>query len=416
MKISDVKGLQIFDSRGNPTVAAYITLDDGSIHSAKTPSGASTGIHEAKELRDQNKSYDGLGVMHAVNHINTTIRQALLGKSILSPEVIDRILLSLDASPDKSIIGANALLAVSQAAVRASAYFHKQSLWHFISDFYFPKTIPNFPRLFVNVINGGRHANWDFDIQEFIISPLSSSPHTSLKIASEIFHEIGTMLHNKNLSTLLGDEGGYSPALHSNEEVFALLHKAGIEKKYLINSDYEIGIDAAASEFYIDGEYLLKKENVRLNPDQLLQRYVDFHTKYYVRYFEDPFYEEDWKQFGKMTMQSKNNFLVIGDDLYTTDSERVLKGIQEKATNAIIIKPNQIGTILETVETINTARTQNWKIIISHRSGDTEDTFIADLAYGCGADFLKSGSISRSERTSKYNRLLEIEAFEEKKS
>ena len=333
MNIVDVKGLQIFDSRGNPTVRAYVELEDGSIHSASTPSGASTGTHEAKELRDHTLSYDGMGVMYAVNHINSTIRQALIGSNVQSPSAIDKILLSLDLTSDKSIIGANALLAVSQAVLRASAHSHKLPLWHFISEFYFPKMMPHFPRLFVNVVNGGRHANWEFDIQEFIISPLSSSPQKALKIASEIFHEIGDILHNKNLSTLLGDEGGYSPALTSNEEVFTLLHKAGISKKYLINTDYEIGIDAAASEFYADGTYTLKNENVKLNPDQLLDRYVEYHKKFHVQFFEDPFYEEDWEHFRKLTEESKNNFLVIGDDLYTTDSNRVEKGIKENATN-----------------------------------------------------------------------------------
>jgi enolase len=259
----------------------------------------------------------------------------------------------------------------------------------------------------VNVINGGKHANWNFDIQEFMISPKEKKPSQSVRIASEIFQQIGKNLKEKKLSTLVGDEGGYSPNLSSNDEALQLILKSAQDLGYQNEKDFNLALDSAASEFYHDDFYFFKKENKKLNADELIEYYKNLKEKYKIMSFEDPFAENDWSAFQKFTQTV--NTLVIGDDLYTTNPLLIKKGIEEKTTNAVLIKPNQIGTIYETTQAINLAKKNNWRVVISHRSGETEDSFIADLAYGCGADFIKTGSMCRSERLSKYNRLIEIE-------
>ncbi len=414
MTISRISGLQVIDSRGNPTVRAYVTLNDGSIHSSSSPSGASVGVHEAKELRDGDQRYYlGLGVLKAVENINTHIHKALVGRPIDSIKMIDEILLHLDQSPNKSIIGANAMLAVSQAAIKACAYKMHEPVWSCINKYYFPETTPSFPRLFLNVINGGRHANWTFDIQEFIVVPKKNIPSQSIRIGVEIFQSIKKELTKRGLSTLVGDEGGESPQLSSNDEVFELIIKSALAVKYSLGVDFEFGIDAAASQIYSDNIYTLKKDNLALTWSELQDRYETYIDRYHVKYFEDPFAEDDWSAFENFSNDAKGRYVVIGDDLFATNLKRTNKGVTNHSAGGIIIKPNQIGTILETVEVIRKAQSAKWLTIISHRSGDTEDTFIADLAYGCGADFIKTGSMSRSERLTKYNRLLEIEAFEQ---
>ena len=412
--ITTIEGLQIIDSRGNPTVRAYITLSDGSVHSSSVPSGASVGVYEAKELRDHNsKRYFGLGVSQAINNIKNPIRKALTGRNISSPRIIDEILLQLDVTSDKSILGANAILAVSQAVHKASAHSMHIPLWKCLQEVYFPHVKPSFPRLFINVIEGGIHADWIFDIQEFVIIPRKTSPVESVRIGVEIFQSIKKELRSKNLSTLVGDEGGLSPHLNSNEGVFELILEAAVKASFTLGNDYELGIDAAASALFHNGVYKLTKEDIHLTPNQLSQRYEKYIDSYHISYFEDPFAEDDWESFNNFTANAHGRFTVVGDDLFATNIERLKKGIKLKSANAIIIKPNQVGTIFETMEAIQLAKNANWKTIISHRSGDTEDTFMADLAYGTGADFIKAGSMSRSERLAKYNRLLEIEAFEQ---
>jgi enolase len=411
MKISDVKAIQILDSRGKPTVRAFITLEDGSVCSASVPSGASTGKYEAVELRDGDPSnHLGQSVLHAVENVNSVIRESIVGMDVTDPNAIDQKMIALDGTENKSKLGANAILAVSQAVVRGAALSSKVPLWKFINTYYFSGTKPEFPRLMVNVINGGKHANWNFDIQEFMIVPTSRVPSTSVKVAAEIFQQLGKALKKKGLSTLVGDEGGFSPALSSNEDAVETIVQSASEMNYKNGTEFQLALDSASSEFYEDGKYILKKDNRTVTGDELISYYSQLESKYGIYSFEDPFSEDDWEHFNKFTQLSNGKFLVVGDDLFVTNPKRLQQGIDKKAGNAILVKVNQIGSVYETVEAIKLARSAQFAVVISHRSGETEDSFIADLAYGCAADLIKTGSMSRSDRLSKYNRLLEIES------
>ncbi|MGB9707523.1 MAG: phosphopyruvate hydratase [Microgenomates group bacterium] len=410
-KIKEIKAIEILDSRGHPTIGCFLKLDDDSTGITAIPSGASTGSHEAFELRDGDKKrYFGKGVLKAVENINQTIAQKLKNARAESPEKIDRLLIELDGTENKSRLGANAILAVSQALIKALAVSFKKPLWQFLNEYYFSDGEPSFPRLMVNLINGGKHANWNFDLQEFMISPVSNQPSQAVRIASEIFHQIGKNLKEKKLSTLVGDEGGYSPNLSSNEEALQLILKSAQDLDYQNEKDFNLALDSAASEFYQAGVYLFKKENKKLTTDELINYYLFLKNKFKIFSFEDPFAENDWVGFKQFT-EKIFPALVVGDDLYTTDPKLIAKGIKDKTTNTVLIKPNQIGTIFETVKAINLAKKNNWHVVISHRSGETEDSFIADLAYAAAANFIKTGSMSRSERLVKYNRLIEIENF-----
>ncbi|GIW59673.1 MAG: enolase [Patescibacteria group bacterium] len=410
MKIERVSAIEVLDSRGWPTVRAFVFLEDGSVHSASVPSGASTGTHEAMELRDGDASrYKGKGVLKAVENINTTINSALTGKSVLDVEHIDETLCELDGTANKSHLGGNATLAVSEAALRAAAHAHRHPLWKFLHQTYFADHELQFPRLMVNVINGGKHANWGFDLQEFMLLSVSNEPAASIQVCAEIFHALGSRIKKMGLSTLVGDEGGYSPLLSSNEQAFELIIEAAKDCGYANGKEYELATDVAASEFYEDGKYVLKKDNRSVSPDELREYYLELQAKYQIRSFEDPFFEDDWEQFMKMRAETGRGFQLVGDDLTVTNAKRVSMAIEKKAANAMIVKPNQIGTILETVAAMRTARADGWKLAVSHRSGETEDAFIADLAYAAGADFIKTGSMSRSDRLAKYNRMLEIQ-------
>lgn len=410
MKISNVYALEVLDSRGNPTVRCCVELEDGSKHFSSVPSGASTGTHEALELRDDDSSrYKGKGVLKAVENVNNVISKAVIGQEA-NPKEIDKILLSLDGTSDKSNLGANAILAVSMAVARAGAHSENKPLWQFLNESFFENIKPAFPRLMVNIVNGGKHANWNFDIQEFMIVPNSNKPSESIRIASEIFHSLGTLLKDRGLTTLVGDEGGYSPHLSSNEEVFEIIQEAAKRANYDNVKDYRISIDSAASEFFKDGKYNLHKPDRLLTSVQLTKYYQEMGIKNFILSFEDAFSEDDLSAFKNFEeMAEKFEFLNIGDDLFTTNPSQIDRGIKEKHANGVIIKLNQIGTLTETVEAIILTKGANWKVAVSHRSGDTEDSFISDLAYACSAGFLKAGSMSRSERLSKYNRLLEIE-------
>ena len=410
MKVTDVKAIEILDSRGNPTVRAFVTLDDGSIHSASVPSGASTGAHEAAELRDDDNSrYKGKGVLKAVDNVNSKIKQAIVGKEA-DPNIIDTIMLELDGTENKTNLGANAILSVSQAVVRAAAHVSKKPLWEFMNDYYFKGQKVDFPRLLVNIVNGGKHASWNFDIQEFMVVPNTNRPSEAIRIAAEIFHSLGKYFHDKNLSTLVGDEGGYSPLLSSNEEVLKTIVEAAKDAGYENVKDYRLSLDVASTEFFKDGKYEFKKQNRWLTPDELTEYYSQIGQEYKILSFEDAFSEDDWEAHKKFQeMADKFEFITIGDDLFVTNPKRIQKGIDEKAANAVLIKVNQIGSIKETVEAINMTHKAGWKTAISHRSGETEDNFIADLSYACASEFIKTGSMSRSERLSKYNRLIEIE-------
>lgn len=411
MKITSIKALEILDSRGKPTLRTFITLDDGSVHSASVPSGASTGSHEALELRDgDNKRHLGQGVLKAVENVNKEISAKIIGQNILKPRKIDEIMLALDGTENKSKLGANAILSVSLAATRGAAYASKKPLWKFINEYYFPDRKPSYPRLMVNVVNGGKHAGWNFDIQEFMIIPVTSEPSNAVAVAAEIFQQLGKNLKKKKLSTLVGDEGGYSPALSSNEEVFEVIEQSASELGYKRNTDYNFGVDCAATEFYENGKYILKKTNDTKTWKEMTDFYAEIGQKYNIQSFEDPFAEDDWEAFINFTsMAEKFKFQVVGDDLLVTNPKRIKKGIENKAANAVLVKLNQIGSVTETVAAIMMAKKAGWNSVISHRSGETEDSFIADFAYGSGADMIKTGSMSRSERLAKYNRLIEIE-------
>lgn len=411
MKIKSLKAIQILDSRGNPTVRAYLTLEDGSVHAASVPSGASTGSHEAVELRDADpKQYGGKGVAKAVENVNTKIADAIVGHEA-DPNSIDDIMLALDGTENKASLGANAILAVSLVCVRAAAHAAGKPLWKFINEYYFAGTTPSFPRLMVNVVNGGAHANWNFDIQEFMIVPNSNLPTESIRIASEIFHSLGKLIKEKGLSISVGDEGGYSPALSSNEEVLETIIAAAKNAGYENVKDYRLALDVASTEFYKDGKYVLAKSGKSLTGEELTEYYSEIGQKYFILSFEDPFAEDDWEHHKVFAdMAEKFKFTTVGDDLFVTNPKRIQKGIDEKAANAVLVKVNQIGTIKETAEAINMTHKAGWATAISHRSGETEDSFIADLAYACASEFIKTGSMSRSERLAKYNRLLEIEA------
>ncbi|MBI1862635.1 phosphopyruvate hydratase [Candidatus Microgenomates bacterium] len=412
MKITSLRAIEIIDSRGKPTIRSFAVLDDGSIHSASVPSGASTGSHEVLELRDYDpKRYQGFGVQKAVHNVNEIIAKELVGREVDDPRGIDRWLIERDGTENKSNLGANAILAVSMAVVRAAAHAVHKPQWKYLNEYYFSEYKPAFPRLMVNIVNGGRHADWNFDIQEFMICPVATKPSESIQIASEIFLRLGDNLKSKKIGGLVGDEGGYSPTLKSNEEVFDTILESAVTCGYEKLKDFFFAVDCAASEFYENGEYTLKKTGQKMNATQLTQYYSELGQKYNIQSFEDPFAEDDWEAFTRFTQLARQfQFQVVGDDLFCTNPNRIKAGIEKQAANAVLIKLNQIGTVSETVDAIKMTREAGWKVIISHRSGETENPFIADLAYGCGAEFIKTGSMSRSERLAKYNRLLEIES------
>lgn len=410
MKITDIQSIQILDSRGNPTIRTFVILEDGSRHVSSIPSGASTGSKEAHELRDDNLPvYNGKSVLQAVTNVNTTIKSALVGKNVNVQE-IDEVLINLDGTDNKSNLGANAILSVSMAVARAAAHTQNVPLWKFLNEEFFKGTTPAFPQLMVNVINGGVHANWNFDFQEFMVVPNPTTPTDSIRMASEIFRSLGKLLKDKNLSTLVGDEGGYSPTLSSNEQAFEVILNAAKNAGYENVKDYRFAIDAAASEFFENEKYEFKKEKREATADDLTTYYSKIGQEFKILSFEDAFDQEDYNAHKKFTQMAKEfDFITIGDDLFCTNPALIETGIKENLANGVLIKLNQIGTVSETCKAINLAKKANWKVAVSHRSGETEDSFIADLAYACAADFLKAGSMSRSERLSKYNRLLEIE-------
>ena len=413
MKIKEISAITIYDSRGKPTIRTKLVLEDGSYGISSVPSGASTGKYEALELRDNNRDrFFGLTVDQAVLNVNQKIAQEIVGFEFEKPEDLDKRLIELDGTENKSSLGANAILSVSQAYLKALSTSQKKPLWKIINENYFNNISPVFPQLMVNVVNGGKHANFNFDIQEFMIVPKSNLPSEAVYQAAFLFADLGKKLKKMSLSTLVGDEGGYSPKLSGNETVLKILSELGDEIGLKIGEDYYLALDSAASELFdeADNKYKLKSEGRSLMVDQLVDYYLNLEKKYKLISFEDPFAEDDWEGFSKITSQSKS--LVVGDDLYVTNTQRIKIGIEKKATTAVLIKPNQIGTVYETVEAIKMAKNVGWKVVISHRSGETEDSFIADLAYACGADFIKTGSMCRSERLAKYNRLIEIEKWE----
>ena len=404
MKITDIKAREILDSRGNPTVEVDVTLENGIMARAAVPSGASTGEREALEMRDNDKTrYNGKGVLNAVKNVNEKIKPVIIGMDVFDQYGIDTAMLELDGTKTKSNLGANAILGVSMAALKAAAKVKGMPLYKYVGE---GRTLP-VPMM--NILNGGAHADNKLDFQEFMIIPQRNNIHERVRVGSEVFHALKKVLNEKGLSTGVGDEGGFAPDLESNTEGFELIMDAIKKAGYEPGKDVKLAIDVAASEFYSDGKYNLVGEGRSLTTDELIDFYKDLISKYPIISIEDPVDENDWEGFTKITKELGDKIQLVGDDLFVTNKECLQKGIDMKAGNAILLKVNQIGSITETLETIKLAKENGYKTIISHRSGETEDTIIADLAVGLDLGQIKTGSMSRTDRICKYNQLMRIE-------
>ena len=400
MKILDIKSRQILDSRGFPTIETDIYVENG-FGRASIPSGASTGTREALELRDNDEKYMGKGVEKAVSNVLNVIKPNIINKNFNSQKELDELLIKLDGTLNKNNLGANAILSVSLAYLKACSNSKNLPLYKYLGKKY------SLPRCMMNILNGGLHADNNLDFQEFMIMPNKDSIHDQLRIGSEVFHNLKNILKEKKLITSVGDEGGFAPNLKNNEEALDIICLAIKKAGYIPGKDVSIAIDVAASSFY-DNKYGKYRVNKKwLTKDKLINFYVNLINKYPIISIEDPFDENDFESFKKFT--SIVNIQVVGDDLFTTNKKQLEKGIEEKMCNAILLKANQIGTITEMIDTIKLAKENNYKTIISHRSGETEDTFIADFAVGLNLGQIKTGSMSRGERICKYNRLLRIE-------
>ncbi len=402
--IKDIRAREILDSRGNPTVEADVILNNGIKATASVPSGASTGSKEALELRDLDKNrYHGKGVLKAVNNINTIIKPALVGKELYQPK-IDSILIGLDGTKFKSNLGANAILAVSLACLKAGAINANKELYEYVSTGQVSLPIP-----MMNVVNGGKHADSGLEIQEFMIVPVVKSFKERLRAGAEIFATLKKLLTEAHQITSVGDEGGFAPKLNSNLEALDLITKAIVESGYTPKKDVYIALDVAASEIYNKDTNKYRIDKRDLSPEELMVYYQKLVSEYPIISIEDAFNEDDFAHLTELTRIMQNRILLVGDDYFVTNKEFLQKAINEKAGNAILLKANQVGTITEMIETIMLAKKNNYQMIISHRSGETEDTFIADLAVGLNIPYIKTGSLCRGERIAKYNRLLRIE-------
>ena len=410
MKIIDVKGREILDSRGNPTVEVDVILEDGTLGRAAVPSGASTGEREALEMRDGGTRFMGKGVLNAVANVNGPLRDLVIGMDAENQRELDYAMINADGTKTKSKYGANAILGISMAAMKASANQKGLPLYRYIGNG------TTLPRPMMNIINGGAHADNKLDFQEFMIIPMADTIHDRVRIGAEVFHNLKKVLNSKGLATGVGDEGGFAPDLQSNSEGFELIMEAINKAGYVPGKDVNIAIDVAASEFYDKetGKYNLVGEGRSLTTDELIDFYSELVTKYPIISIEDPVDENDWEGFSKITSRLDDKIQLVGDDLFVTNKECLQMGIDHHAGNAILLKVNQIGTITETLETIDLARKNGYKTIISHRSGETEDTTIADLAVGLDLGQIKTGSMSRTDRICKYNQLMRIEEELEK--
>ncbi len=412
MKIQKVIAREILDSRGNPTISTRVYLQDGSTGTAAVPSGASTGKYEAVELRDHDpKRYNGLGVLTAVTNVNEKISGTLTGMDAEKQDQIDQRLRELDGTENKAKLGANAILSVSMATAKAQSVSEKKPLYEYLTKFNPKHTVPYvMPIPMMNIMNGAKHANWATDIQEYMILPLKTTKITEgIRMCAETYYCLKQELKALGYSTNVGDEGGFAPRVSSNEEPFKLIHQAITKAGYQTGLDIVMGIDAAASEFFKDGTYRLNKEGKTMTSEELSRFYLSLRQTYPIMTIEDPFDEDDWSGFQTFTARSAGKFQIVGDDLYVTSSNRIQKGIEQKATNSVLIKLNQIGTVTETVRAVLLARQNNMTAVVSHRSGETEDTFIADFVVAMGTGQIKTGAPARGERTAKYNRLMEIE-------
>ena len=408
MKIQNIKAREVLDSRGNPTVEVDVILENGILGRAIVPSGVSTGSREALELRDNDSKYNGKGVLKAVNNVNTIIREKLISMDAMNQKLIDKTLIELDGTENKSKLGANAILGVSMATLKAASLASGKPLYRYVGD---GTTLP-IPMM--NILNGGVHADNNLDFQEFMIIPNDYTFKERLRIGSEVFHTLKQVLKEKGYNTNVGDEGGFAPNLKSNKEALDIIVEAIKRANYTPGVDVNIALDIAASELYEDGMYNLKGENKKLNTNELIEFYQELCSNYPIISIEDPVDENDWEGFKLITNKLGNKIQLVGDDLFVTNKKYLKYGIEHKAGNAILLKVNQIGTITETLETIELAKKNGYKTIISHRSGETEDTIIADLAVGLNLGQIKTGSLSRTDRVCKYNQLLRIEEELEK--
>jgi len=405
--IKNLTAREILDSRGNPTIEVEARLDSGSTGRAAVPSGASTGKYEAVELRDGDKSrYNGKGVLKAVANVNGTIARAIIGMSATDQEKIDRTLIELDGTPDKSHLGANAILGTSLAVAYASAALKNMPLYRYLGE----DNAYTLPVPMMNILNGGRHAANSTDLQEFMVMPAGASSFSqAIQMGTEVYHALKNVLKDKGLNTNVGDEGGFAPSLPSNKEAVEAILVAIETAGYRPGRDIFIALDPASSEFYEDGKYVLAREGRTLNPAEMVEFYVKWVDEYPIISIEDGMAEDDWDGWRLITEKLGRKIQLVGDDLYVTNVNRLRQGIQTKASNSILIKLNQIGTLTETIEAIRMAQQAGWTAIVSHRSGETEDTTIADLAVALNTGQIKTGAPCRSERTAKYNRLLRIE-------
>jgi len=404
--IKEVKARQIIDSRGNPTVEADVILACGSVGRAASPSGASTGSREAIELRDGDKSkFMGKGVLNAVKNINGEIRQALVGQDATAQVKIDQIMIDLDGTHNKARLGANAILAVSMAVAKAAAASKGQALYEYLKTDEYRMPVP-----MMNIINGGEHADNSVDFQEFMIMPVGAPSFSeAIRYGSEVFHTLKKVLHDKGYNTSVGDEGGFAPDLKSNEEAITVILEAIEKAGYVAGKDIMIAIDVAASELYKNGNYVLASEGRTLTSAQMVDFYADWCSKYPIISIEDGFDESDWDGFKMQTEKLGKTVQLVGDDLFVTNTKILKEGIEKGIANSILIKVNQIGTLTETLNAIQMAKDAGYTAVISHRSGETEDATIADIAVATGAGQIKTGSMSRSDRIAKYNQLLRIE-------
>ena len=406
-EIIDIHARQILDSRGNPTVEVDVILEDGSVGRAAVPSGASTGAYEAVERRDGDSGqYGGKGVMGAVSAVNTEIFDALSGADALDQKQIDADLITLDGTENKARLGANAILGVSLATARAAAMSCELPLWRYLGGVH----AHQLPTPMMNILNGGAHADNALDVQEFMVMPVGAGSFTDgLRMGAEIFHALKSGLSKKGLSVAVGDEGGFAPAINSTKEAADAVAQAVEAAGYSLGDDIVIALDAAATEFYADGKYHLHGEGRALTSEEMVAMWQGLCADYPIVSLEDPLSEDDWAGFTALTTAIGDKVQIVGDDLYVTNPVRLQRGIAEKAGNAILIKVNQIGTLSETMEAIYQAKQAGFGVIISHRSGETEDSFIADLSVATNAGQIKTGSLSRSDRLAKYNQLLRIE-------
>jgi enolase len=411
-KIVDIKAFEILDSRGNPTVMAEVILDDGSVGSATAPSGASTGSREALELRDGDKSrYLGKGVLKAVNNINTTLKDLLVGFDALDQRAVDNAMIKADGTDFKTVLGANSILAVSLATAKAAAISKKVPLYAHIADINGTPGKYSMPVPMMNIINGGEHADNNVDIQEFMVQPVGAKTFAeALRIGAEIFHNLKKILHDKGLNTAVGDEGGFAPNLPSNEDALKVIAEAVEKAGYKLGDNVTLALDCASTEFYKDGKYDLAGEGRVFSTNEFSDYLADLANKYPIISIEDGKDESDWDGWADLTQKIGHKIQLVGDDLFVTNTKILKEGIEKKIANSILIKFNQIGSLSETLDAIKMAQDAGYTAVISHRSGETEDTTIADLAVATAAGQIKTGSLCRSDRVSKYNRLLRIEA------